>query len=135
MFGQRLRGLSQANMASMSISSVSNCRSNSLGNLIEGCKTAGPHYNPEGALHGGPDSEVRHHGDMGNITAGDDGVAHVDYEDRLLQLTGPHSIIGRACVCHADTDDLGLGGNEASTQNGNAGARVACGVIGISGPF
>ena len=105
------------------------------GNLIEGCKTAGPHFNPEGKDHGGPDHEERHHGDMGNVTAGDDGVAEVDYEDALLQLSGEHSIIGRSVVCHADPDDLGQGGHDDSKTTGHAGARLACGTIGLSGPF
>merc|ERR1711957_93255 len=78
-----------------------------FGNLTEGCKTAGPHYNPGGKTHGGPTSEVRHNGDLGNVTAG-------------------------SMVCHKDTDDLGLGGHELSPTTGNAGARVACGVIGLS---
>ena len=56
------------------------------GNLIEGCKTAGPHFNPHGVVHGGPHTEVRHVGDMGNIEANHEGVAHLDYEDRLIQL-------------------------------------------------
>ena len=50
-------------------------------------------------------------------------------------LYGEHSIIGRSMVCHADPDDLGKGGHELSLTTGNAGARVACGVIGLSGPF
>ena len=111
------------------------CSYNIRGNLTQGCVTAGPHYNPFGTTHGGPDSEIRHVGDMGNITAGDDGVAVYDYHDRLIQLYGPYSVIGRSCVTHAKEDDLGLGGNEESLKTGNAGARVACGVIGHSGPF
>ena len=105
------------------------------GNLIEGCKTAGPHWNPEGVTHGGPGDEVRHHGDLGNIVAGEDGKATFRHNDDKLMLYGEHSIIGRSMVCHADPDDLGKGGHELSLTTGNAGARVACGVIGLSGPF
>ena len=35
-------------------------------------------------------------------------------------------------VIHADIDDLGQGGHELSKTTGNAGARLACGVIGIT---
>ena len=106
-----------------------------FGNLIEGCKTAGPHFNPHGKDHGGPFDEERHSGDMGNVTAGADGVATLDYEDALIQLTGEDSIIGRAVVCHKDNDDLGKGGFDDSKTTGHAGARLACGVIGIAAPF
>ena len=34
-------------------------------------------------------------------------------------------------VIHADVDDLGQGGHELSKTTGNAGGRLACGVIGI----
>ena len=53
----------------------------------------------------------------------------------MIQLYGDQSVIGRSCVCHAGEDDLGLADNDASRANGNAGARQACGVIGISAPF
>mmetsp|Transcript_14865 Transcript_14865/g.10413 ORF Transcript_14865/g.10413 Transcript_14865/m.10413 type:complete len:110 (-) Transcript_14865:307-636(-) len=52
------------------------------GNLTQGCKTAGPHYNPHNCNHGGPLSEVRHVGDLGNIEAGADGIGKMDVYDR-----------------------------------------------------
>mgnify|MGYP006299699935 CR=1 FL=1 len=106
-----------------------------FGNLLEGCKTAGAHFNPHGKDHGGPQDEERHVGDMGNVTAGSDGVAKLDYEDPMISLTGEHSIIGRSVVCHKDPDDHGKGGHDDSKTTGHAGARLACGTIGLSGPF
>ena len=106
-----------------------------FGNLLEGCKTAGPHYNPFGKTHGAPDKEERHVGDLGNVVAGEDGVAKYEIEDHLVQLTGERTVIGRSFVVHAGVDDLGEGGHELSSTTGNAGGRLACGVIGLSAPF
>ena len=71
--------------------------------------TAGAHFNPLGKTHGAPGDEERHVGDLGNISATEEGIAKFDFTDRLLKLNGPHSIVGRALVVHADPDDLGLG--------------------------
>ena len=49
-----------------------------LGNLTNGCVTAGAHYNPYGLTHGGPSDEIRHVGDLGNIKAGEDKVGRYD---------------------------------------------------------
>lgn len=102
------------------------------GNLIEGCKTAGPHYNPFNKTHGGPMSEVRHVGDLGNVQADAQGNGLYEHVDHEIKLFGPYSVVGRACVLHKDEDDLGLGGHELSPITGNAGARIACGVIGLA---
>lgn len=101
-----------------------------FGDNTNGCISAGPHFNPTGKTHGGPSDEERHVGDLGNVEAGEDGKAKVDIVDKLIALDGDHCIIGRSLVVHADPDDLGKGGHELSSTTGNAGARVACAVIG-----
>ena len=71
-------------------------------------------------------------GDLGNIQANDAGVAKVDIKDSQISLSGPLSVVGRSLVVHEDPDDLGQGGHELSKTTGNAGARLACGVIGLA---
>lgn len=70
-----------------------------------------PHFNPAGKEHGAPDDEGRHAGDLGNATVGE-GTVSFTFIDKQIPLSGPHSIIGRAVVVHADPDDLGKGGHE-----------------------
>lgn len=84
---------------------------------------AGGHYNPEGHMHGGPDDKERHAGDLGNIKADQNGVAEVDVLSKGLEL---HYVIGRSFVVHAKEDDL------KTQPTGDAGGRVAIGVIGIA---
>lgn len=87
---------------------------------------AGGHFNPAHAEHGGPMAEMRHAGDLGNLEADASGHATLDHVDPVLALEGPTSIIGRGLIVHAAPDDL------KSQPTGNAGKRVACGVIGIA---
>jgi Cu-Zn family superoxide dismutase len=87
--------------------------------------SAGDHFNPHDDPHGSPrDLENAHHvGDLGNLTANEQGEAEIDMEDNEMQLSGPESVIGKAIVVHADQDDL------KSQPSGNSGARIGCGTI------
>ena len=102
------------------------------GDLTEGCHSLCSHYNPYGKTHGGFYSKNRHVGDLGNVDIENDGTANHMWIDNQIKLYGPVSVIGRSVVLHEKKDDLGLGGNEESLKTGNAGKRIACGIIGIA---
>ncbi|XP_054163615.1 superoxide dismutase [Cu-Zn]-like [Oppia nitens] len=103
-----------------------------FGDNTNGCTSAGPHYNPHGKEHGAPTDDIRHVGDLGNVEADANGLVQINIEDKQIALSGNQSIIGRSLVIHADPDDLGRGGHELSKTTGNAGGRLACGVIGLT---
>ncbi|XP_072050767.1 superoxide dismutase [Cu-Zn]-like [Amphiura filiformis] len=105
-----------------------------LGDLTQGCTSAGSHFNPAGKNHGGPSDTERHVGDWGNVARSADGIITTQFEDKLTSLAGGiNYIIGRAIVLHEKTDDLGKGGDAESLKTGNAGGRLACCVIGLAG--
>ncbi|MCU0789122.1 MAG: superoxide dismutase family protein [Verrucomicrobia bacterium] len=85
--------------------------------------SAGGHFNPTGMAHGGPDAAEHHLGDLGNLTADASGKAQLNRVYAFLDLNGTNAIVGRGLVVHSDRDDL------TSQPTGNAGKRVACGVI------
>ncbi len=85
--------------------------------------SAGAHFNPTHKKHGGPDSEERHVGDLGNLEASPSGFAHYDRVDKVISLNGPDSIIGKSIMIHEDADDL------TTDPSGNSGKRIACGPI------
>jgi superoxide dismutase, Cu-Zn family len=87
---------------------------------------SGGHFNPHGGKHGGATTRERHAGDLGHLHFGADGTAKVDITVEGISLSRDKAdgVIGRAVVVHAQADDL------MSDPTGNAGARVACGLIG-----
>ncbi len=87
--------------------------------------SAGSHFNPGGDPHAGPMDAARHAGDMGNLEADAAGVAKLEYLDAKLSFEGASSILGRGVIVHANPDDL------KTQPTGNAGGRLACGVIGV----
>ena len=97
------------------------------GDLRLGCRSGCAHYNPEGRQHGGRTGTRRHRGDLGNVTARSDGTCDDVFQADICI----HEMVGRMLVIHADEDDLGEGDADESLRTGNAGARIACSVIGI----
>lgn len=89
--------------------------------------SAGDHFNPRMQPHGKAAGAAHHAGDMDNIVANAAGVARVDVHARGVVLGGnaANDALGRAVIVHAAPDDY------TSQPSGNAGARVACGVIAV----
>ncbi len=85
--------------------------------------SAGGHFNPTHSHHSGPDSRMKHAGDLGNLVANADGVVETDREYSGLSLEGNEGIRGRSLIVHALRDDF------VTDPSGNSGSRVACGVI------
>lgn len=90
--------------------------------------SAGEHFNPTGAPHGARTDAKRHVGDLGNVEAGAGGTVAIDYTDNHLRLEGDRSILGRSVIVHEKADDL------ETQPTGDAGGRLACGVIGAAKP-
>ena len=125
-----------------------------LGDVHEGCKSLGGHWNPTGETHGqylNLDGSLTHGechaGDLiNNIFPDREGKFRYTYIDERIKLMGDvtNSIIGKSVVIHDGVDDLGKGGlgpngevvdpkkRESSLKTGNAGGRMACAIIGMS---
>jgi Cu-Zn family superoxide dismutase len=90
-------------------------------------KSAGPHFNPDAKKHGLESPEGAHAGDMLNFTADAKGVAKASILNKGVNLgSDAHSLYsngGTALVVHAKADDM------KTDPAGNAGDRIACGVI------
>ena len=137
--------LFHVNLTGLSKDTVHAIHVHEYGNLTKGCMSTGSHFNPTNETHGSylyPD-EPRHVGDLiNNIQSSKKGVINYKFWDHLTSLSGPMSIVGRAIVIHEGKDDLGRGGlgpngrvinkkvHKESLKTGNAGGRMACGIIG-----
>jgi len=89
----------------------------------DGMSTKG-HFNPHAKPHGDPKSAERHAGDLPSLNAGKDGRAMIDVTVDAISIgKGPGDIVGRGLIIHAQADDY------KTQPTGNAGARIACGVI------
>ena len=103
------------------------------GDLTQQCESLCAHFNPYNKTHGCPGMKQRHVGDLGNLQTDKHGCAKYRITDDVIKLTGTKAnILGRGLIIHADPDDCGQGGNDASLKNGNAGKRIACAIIGYS---
>ena len=86
--------------------------------------SAGGHFNPLSKPHGPPTTMDRHTGDMPMLLADASGNASISTELDVMTIgSGATDIVGKAVVVHKDPDDY------KTQPTGNAGARVACGVI------
>jgi len=89
-------------------------------------ESAGPHLNPAAKQHGLKNPAGPHAGDMNNVTVAADGTAKTTVVNTGVTMgTGAESLSSRgaALVIHAKPDDM------KSDPAGNAGDRIACGVI------
>jgi Cu-Zn family superoxide dismutase len=88
--------------------------------------TAGGHFNPENKQHGFKNPNGPHMGDMPNVDLPASGERHFEFVLPGVTLTGSNALLdadGAAIVVHASHDDY------ATDPAGNAGGRIACGVI------
>ncbi len=91
-------------------------------------KSAGGHFNPEHKQHGLENPAGPHAGDMPNFTVGPDGTAKGAINNPRVTLNpgDPNSVFannGTSLVVHGKADDM------KTDPAGNAGPRIACGVV------
>jgi Cu-Zn family superoxide dismutase len=85
------------------------------------------HWNPDMMNHGLPTAAPHHLGDCGNFTIAADGTGTLTFSgDWSIGTGNANDIIGKAIIVHANPDD-----GVTQTPPGNAGARVACGVVAL----
>lgn len=103
------------------------------GDLTKECDSMCAHFNPTNKTHGGLNDEIRHVGDLGNITADSSGNVIYEFTDYIIKLRNNNAnIIGRSLVIHEDIDDCGKGSHPTSKITGNSGKRIGCAIIGYA---
>jgi Cu-Zn family superoxide dismutase len=103
------------------------------GDMSDQCESMCAHFNPYNKNHGCPGASERHVGDLGNLIANQNGIAHYQRIDNMIKLRGSKAnIIGRGLIIHEDEDDCGLGDSPLSLTTGNSGKRIACAIIGYA---
>lgn len=90
-----------------------------------GYKSAGDHFNPGDHSHGGPAASVKHVGDLGNLVSNANGMA--EKEILMRDIKDVNIIKNKAIIIHEKADDL------ISQPSGDAGDRIACGIINLEG--
>lgn len=97
-------------------------------------KSAGGHFNPDSKQHGLQNPAGHHNGDLPqNITVGENHTAEATFKVNYLSLTpgAANSILsngGTSIMVHEKPDDM------KTDPTGNAGNRIACGVISAPTP-
>jgi len=86
-------------------------------------KSAGGHFNPEEDEHGLMNEAGPHAGDMPNIHVPESGKLKIEVLNQMVSLGGLLDDDGSAIVIHEGPDDY------VSDPAGDAGPRIACGVI------
>jgi superoxide dismutase, Cu-Zn family len=90
--------------------------------------SAGPHFNPANHKHGLEAKEGAHAGDMPNLHIPANGELVIEIANPMISLIKgqPNTLFdadGSAIIIHAGVDDY------KTDPAGNAGGRIACGVI------
>jgi superoxide dismutase, Cu-Zn family len=108
----------------------------SVGQCVAPFTSAGGHYNPGGTGHGS------HAGDMPTLLVMDDGSAEAQFATDRFAINELFDADGSAIIVHAAPDNLAniptryqsttegvFGPDSATLATGDAGGRVACGVV------
>ena len=89
------------------------------------CDEPGGHLSPADHAHGAPTEAEHHLGDLGNLVADSSGIAHYETISADILLEGENSIVGHALIIHEGTDAF------LPQPSGDAGSKVACGIVTI----